>query len=247
MRILGIDTAIPTASVALVEDGELLAEEIHGRAVAGELSLNGQSLGNHAEVVLPLVQALFDKVHITFQQLSGIGVSIGPGSFTGLRIGLATAKGFAYESRLPLAGVSTLEANAARAKFHGNIASMLDARKGEVYFALFRRDEITSLVRLTSDSVMPITSAIDLMRGYSATNSAMLLVGNGAQVHERQLRESLGDSIRIPTGACYTSVASQVALLAEERFAADSVDDAGALIPVYLRLSEAESKRKKLA
>ena len=93
MRILGIDTAIPTASVALIQDGELLAEEIHHGQSSATTAPGLQPIGNHAEVVLPLIESVFEKAQITVQQLSGIAVSIGPGSFTGLRIGLATAKG----------------------------------------------------------------------------------------------------------------------------------------------------------
>src|SRR5688500_8214116 len=92
MRILGIDTAIPTASVALIQDGELLAEEIHTRPAKDKNGSGFQPFGNHAEVVLTLIESLFEKAQITVQRLSGIAVSIGPGSFTGLRIGLATAK-----------------------------------------------------------------------------------------------------------------------------------------------------------
>jgi tRNA threonylcarbamoyladenosine biosynthesis protein TsaB len=244
MRILGIDTAIPTASVALVEDGELVGEEIHSRDSAAAPEVNGRPVGNHAEVVLPLLQALFQKIDVTVQQLSGIGISIGPGSFTGLRIGLATAKGIAYEPRLPLLAVSTLQANAARANFRGNIASILDARKREVYLALFRRAESRTLVRLTPDRVMSLNAAIDLIQQYAAKDSAMLVVANGAEAYENRLRECLGDAIRISCGKCYGSIAAQVALLAEERFAAHCAADAGELIPVYLRFSEAESKIK---
>jgi len=243
MRILGIDTSIPGASVALVEDGKLLAEEIHGEIAAGENPFS-RSL-DHSEIVLPLIRALLDKLDTAFQHLSGIAVSIGPGTFTGLRIGLATAKGMAYESGLPLIGVSTLEANAARVKhFHGVIGSVLDARKGEVYLALFRRDPAETLARLTLDGLTSIRSAIDLVRKYSESESAILLVGNGAKAHEQQLRESLAASAEICSGDAYGSVASQVARLAEKRFVAQSFDDVGALTPVYLRICEAESKRK---
>jgi tRNA threonylcarbamoyladenosine biosynthesis protein TsaB len=245
VRILGIDTSIPGASVALVEDGKLLAEEIHAETTANGDPFRGPRLGNHAETVLPLIQALFDKLHATVQDLSGIAVSIGPGSFTGLRIGLATAKGMAYDSGLPLVGVSTLEANAARVRdFHGVVGSVLDARKGEVYLAVFRRDPPETLARLALDRVTSLRSAIDLVREYSETGSAMLLVGNGVKAYERQLRESLGALAVICSGDAYGSVASQVARLAEQRFAAASFDDVGALTPVYLRASEAESKRK---
>ena len=164
MRILGIDTAIPTASVALIEDGALRAEETQDRAANYARRLSGKAPSNHAEVILPLIALLFEKAGISVSHLSGIAVSIGPGSFTGLRIGLATAKGLAYDSGLSLVGVSTLQANAARVKnFDAMVGAMLDARKGEVYFALFRRRQ-NKLMRLTSDAVMSIHSAVDLLQ-----------------------------------------------------------------------------------
>lgn len=247
MRILGIDTAIPTASVALIQDGELLAEEIHTSPTKRSNSPGFQPLGNHAEVVLPLIEALFEKAQITVQQLSGIAVSIGPGSFTGLRIGLATAKGIAYESGLPLVGISTLHANAARVNhFEGIIASLLDARKSELYLAIFRRDSVTA-TRLTSDSIVSLDSAVELVRKCCVgSNEDLLLVGDGAKAYERRWIDALGTLARTSGGACYPSIASQVAMLASQRFVNSSLDDVGTLTPVYLRLSEAEKQKKNL-
>jgi tRNA threonylcarbamoyladenosine biosynthesis protein TsaB len=245
MRILGIDTAIPTASVALVEDGELRAQVTHTRVTSKEHPDIGS--GNHAEIVLPLIESLFHKAQVTVQQLSGMAVSIGPGSFTGLRIGLATAKGIAYESGLPLVGVSTLHANAARVTdFQGVIASLLDARKSEVYLALFRRDEkVTD--RLTPDSVVALESAIDLVQEYNETsNGDLLLIGDGAKAHQRRWLDRLNSAARIVGDECYPSIAAQVAILGGHRLAAASVDDIGTLTPVYLRRSEAERQRKNL-
>jgi len=248
MRILGIDTAIPTASVALIQDGELLAEEIHTRPAKDKNGSGFQPFGNHAEVVLTLIESLFEKAQITVQRLSGIAVSIGPGSFTGLRIGLATAKGIAYESGVPLVGISTLHANAARVNhFEGIIASLLDARKSELYLALFRRDGGTT-TRLTSDSLLSLDSAVELVRQYCVGSSGeLLLVGDGAKAYEPRWIDALGLSARTSGGACYPSIASQVAMLASQRFVSSSLDDVGTLTPVYLRLPEAENKRKNLA
>lgn len=239
MRILGIDTAIPTASVALVEDGELLVEEIQGGPAS-------PPIGHHAEVILPLIQSLFDKAEITFNDLSAIAVSIGPGSFTGLRIGLATAKGMAYESNLALVGVSTLHAGAARVQnFEGLIGCMLDARKSEVYLALFRRSQ-NNLTRLTPDAAVSLQTAVELVRKHQTTGGRALLIGSGAKAYEREIGESFGPSVRISAGAGYSSMAAQVALLADRRPDAAALDDLGALAPVYLRRSEGESKRNNL-
>ena len=116
MRILGIDTATSIASVALVEDGESIAEELHDRRRGTIEAATVQLGGNHSEFILPSIQLLLDKTHTTLSSVSGIAVTIGPGSFTGLRIGLATVKGLAYEWGIPVVGISTLAAHAARVK-----------------------------------------------------------------------------------------------------------------------------------
>lgn len=242
MRILGIDTAIPRASVAIVEDGRLLSEETQGGAGDRDDPRDG-SLGKHAEVLLPLIQSLLERVRLVLGDLSGLSVSIGPGSFTGLRIGLATAKGIAYESNLPLFGVSTLHANAVRvSNFEGLIGSLIDARKGEVYAALFRCAQ-SDVVRLTPDAALSVRSTIDLIREYQEDGGLAFLVGGGAKSYEQQLCEALGSSVRISSGACYPSVAAQVARLAGARAARGDVEDVGAMAPVYLRVAEAEKQK----
>jgi tRNA threonylcarbamoyladenosine biosynthesis protein TsaB len=244
MTILGIDTAIPAASVALLEDGELIAEEIvsEHRPKATE----GQPVGNHAGIILPLIQTLFDKTNTTIQKLAGIAVSIGPGSFTGLRIGLATAKGIAYESGIPLVGISTLHAHAARVEHSdGLVGAVLDARKGEVYVALFRGQQM-GVTRLTPDALLSVTCAIDLLRDFYRVDRPLLLTGTGAQVYDRQFREVFGASLRICTGGGYPTTASQVARLAKQRLMAGSIDEIDGLAPVYLRISEAEIQRRVL-
>lgn len=245
MRILGIDTAIPTASVALIENDELIAEVIQGER--GSQIGKGATLGNHASIILPLIQSVFDKACLGFQDLSAIALSIGPGSFTGLRIGLATAKGLAYETGLPLLGISTLWATASRVSgFDGVIGALLDARKGEVYVALFRGGA-QELKRLTEDAVLPLQSAIELLKTlHEARDLPLKLIGNGADAYQQELRAALSDSLKISNGAGCASVASRVALLAQPRFASASVADIGTLKPVYLRLSEAQTRREIL-
>jgi len=116
--------------------------------------------------------------------------------------------------------------------FDGMIGVLLDARKGEIYIALFRRSA-AALARLTADSVLPIQSAIKLLQSSRDDRFApLLLIGDGAQSYERQLRAALGHSVAISNGARYTSVAAQVAMLAIPRLAAASGDDIGRLTPV---------------
>jgi tRNA threonylcarbamoyladenosine biosynthesis protein TsaB len=248
MKILGIDTATAVASVALVEDGKLVAEEIQNKS--DELS-DGTGVpprGSHAEIVIPLIQSMLAKTRMGTADLSGLAVSIGPGSFTGLRIGLATAKGIAYECGLPLVGVSTLHANAARVTgFEGIICSLLDARKSEVYFALFR-GEADQIKRITEDAITPISGALEqVMKCEDAVSGSLLFIGDGARVYEKLLTSKFGVSAQISAGNGYSSVAAQVSSLAQRRFHAQMTDDIARLVPVYLRPSEAETKRSEYA
>lgn len=245
MKILGIDTAIPTASVALIEDGTLLAEEAQRAAPDRNSRVAGKPPSNHAEAILPLIESLFEKAGIGVTELSGVAVSIGPGSFTGLRIGLATAKGLAYDSGLPLVGIPTLTANAARVNHDDAlVGSMLDARKSQVYFALFYRTR-KKLERLTPDAVLSVPAVIDLLQKQRAGSGiGLIIVGEGAAVYRPRLVESLGSSAQVNESSCLSSLAAQIGLLANDRLAAAASDDVGTLAPIYLRVPEAEQNKK---
>ena len=240
MRILGIDAATPTASVALVEDEKVLAERIHRQAKISSDQATSQPKGNHAEVILPLIRSLLDGASLSLGELSGIAVTIGPGSFTGLRIALATVKGIAYECGLPVVGVSTLHANAARVADDGWICSLLDARKHEVYAALFHRAG-KALSRVSEDAVMSVGSVGELLSHCGAVKP--FLIGDGAAAYEMQLKDAFAGAMRFSAGDELGSVAAQAALLARPRFLAQAADDVGALAPLYLRPSQAQSKR----
>jgi tRNA threonylcarbamoyladenosine biosynthesis protein TsaB len=129
MRILSIDTATPFASAALVADGRILAECL----------ISGQK--NHSERLLQIVETLFDWTGIARASIDCIAVSIGPGSFTGLRVGISTAQGLAFSLDKPLAGVPTLEVVASQTTGDGLISPMIDARKQQVYASLYRRTD----------------------------------------------------------------------------------------------------------
>lgn len=241
MRVLGIDTASPTASVAIVEDGALVAEEVHDRASDRRGGLSPALKGNHAEIVLPLIQSVLAKSASQLDDLSGIAVSIGPGSFTGLRIGLATVKGLVYGWGLPVVGVSTLLANAARVKkFARLVCAVLDARKREIYAALFQSDG-DRLTRVTEDAIISLQNAIDLIQFHRSKKEAtVVFVGDGVAAYGKILVDALAPHGRVTDGQC--SVAAAVAVLGEEHFRVRAGDDLGALVPVYLRPSEAESR-----
>ena len=242
MRVIGIDTASPTVSVALVENGLLVSERTHPCCEPMDNASTPSSKNNHAETTLPLLESLLSSTGMTLDDISGFALSNGPGSFTGLRIGLSTVKGLAYGSKIPVVGVSTLIAYAARVThYDGLICAVLDARKNEVYAAMFRKSgQVIS--RLTADSVAPIANVIamaqDLRRG-----APCLMVGDHAASDKNFLRDS---GIRLHDATNDLTIAATVARLSEDRFRSNEADDLGTLTPVYIRPFEATFKRPNL-
>jgi tRNA threonylcarbamoyladenosine biosynthesis protein TsaB len=240
VRILGIDTATSIASVALIEDRELISEETHPPK-DGILSVRAGA--NHAETILPLMDAVLARCGWSLEDLSGLAVSIGPGSFTGLRIGLSTVKGLVYSSRLPVVGVSTLLANAMRVcEWEGLICSVLDARKNEVYAALFRRQGPT-LERLTEDVVAPAESIVNMVQ---SLHDPCLFIGEGAEVYRQLLSDRLAFKAHLPGTGNLPSVATAVARASEERLRRNEVDRVDTLMPLYARPSQAEFRSRDL-
>ncbi|MBI2359554.1 MAG: tRNA (adenosine(37)-N6)-threonylcarbamoyltransferase complex dimerization subunit type 1 TsaB [Deltaproteobacteria bacterium] len=191
MRVLGIDTATATASVALVERGGLVGEAVYPNGTEADRGKIRREKPNHAEIVLPLIEQLLHSTGLCLADISALAVSIGPGSFTGLRIGLSTVKGLAYGWAIPVVGVPTLEAVAARAaKWEGLICPILDARKKEVYAALFRRMS-GRLERLAEDVVCTPGQVLERI-GSLDTTSPCLFIGDGTRVYGEQITGVFG-------------------------------------------------------
>ncbi|MGH7830475.1 MAG: tRNA (adenosine(37)-N6)-threonylcarbamoyltransferase complex dimerization subunit type 1 TsaB [Candidatus Binatia bacterium] len=242
MMILGIDTAATMASAALVEEGKLVLEEVQPIAPQCGGRASPSARANHAATLLPLIDRLFHKAGISFEEISALAVSLGPGSFTGLRIGLSTVKGLAYGWNIPVVGVPTLPATAARVtEREGLICPFLDARKGEVYTSLFTRQG-QRLERMTPDLVAPPEKIIERVRALHKGESS-LFIGDGTKIYGDLIRSSLGAEAVLTLGEEYPSTASAVARLGEEKVHRGDVDPLGPLVPFYLRLSEAELKK----
>ena len=242
MTVLGIDTATTTASVALVNEGSLILEETYpSPAQSGKFPLTSNR-ANHAEIVLPLVEGLLKRSGLTLPELSALAVSIGPGSFTGLRIGLSTVKGLAYGWNVPVVGVSTLFAMAARVTdWDGLICPFLDARKKEVYTALLSK-KAEGLERLTEDVVSSPNRIIQHIQSINGQKPC-LFIGDGTRVYGDLIKKGLGDQAILSLGESFTSTAAAVARLGEGRVLKNESDPLGSLAPVYLRPSEAELKK----
>ena len=234
MLVLGIDTATWFACVGLVNDGTVVAEEsVH------------VSTG-HADVLLPLIQQVLTQAGVRLTSVEGIGVSIGPGTFSGLRIGLSTAKGLCYGLGQQLVGVSTLEALAATVSdWEGHICTLLDARRKEVYAAFFLSEPNGQLQRLTQDLVMVPDELLKRHGEYASNGEARpcLFIGDGAEVYRDLIRDTYGHKTQFLPWATHHPSGGTVARLAWQRLRAGDADELQSLVPRYIRVSDAERKR----
>ncbi|MDU4961473.1 MAG: tRNA (adenosine(37)-N6)-threonylcarbamoyltransferase complex dimerization subunit type 1 TsaB [Sporomusaceae bacterium] len=223
MSILALDTSTLVSSVALAQPGQLLAE------------ITLQTKKTHSEHLMPHIADLLVKASQTRADLTAIAVSIGPGSFTGLRIGLATAKALAYALKLPLLGVPTLAALA-----YGcyapqvTLAPMLDAQKGNVYYSLYqwRQDGFSEL------APPAVAAAESLFLQLERLETPVVLLGEAAVMFAGQA--AAYRHLSLPPAHCVISRAGSVAMLGLDRLARGQRDDIEALEPLYIRRSEAE-------
>ena len=224
MRVLGIECSASAASAAVVEDGKLL----------GEFFVNTKQ--THSQTLLPMIEALLGNLGLACRDLDGIAVANGPGSFTGVRIGVACAKGLALPGNTPCRGVSTLEAIAfgGLACKGSLLCAVMDARCGQVYNALFETDGNT-LARLTEDRALSIQALGEECRPYG---DRVLLLGDGAALCHQSFS---GWGARLAPENLRFQRAGSVALLAMGR----AWTDPAGLLPVYLRMPQAERELKR--
>jgi tRNA threonylcarbamoyladenosine biosynthesis protein TsaB len=171
---------------------------------------------------------------VDWHSISGIGVSLGPGSFTGLRIGMATAKGLAAAAGKVLLGVSTLDSLAARIVTSKLICTVLDARKKEVYTAFYRCNEKGQSERVSDMVVMAPE------RLAAAISEPVVMVGDGAKVYAEMFKKSLGENVIFAPAQLHEPAASSLGMLAGELFEAGKHLELAEAVPVYIRSSDAE-------
>ena len=227
MRILAFETSAKAGSVALLEDGRLL----------GEYYLNcGMT---HSRTLLKLAEDLLAACELAPAQLDAVACAAGPGSFTGVRIGVAAAKGFAWGRELPCYGVSTLEAMVyAAAMCDGIYCACMDARREQVYNAVFSVED-GKPARLSDDRAISIEA---LGASLKKLEKPVFLVGDGAQLCYNTLRVSIPSLRLLPEHLCFQRAAG-VALAAQAKIGAGEPGSGLELVPNYLRLSQAERAR----
>jgi tRNA threonylcarbamoyladenosine biosynthesis protein TsaB len=223
MYILGMETSTKTGSVAVVSE----------RGVVAQYSLNIEV--THSERLLSTVDRVLSDTGLGMDDLSGLAVAIGPGSFTGLRIGVATVKGLAFAANKPIAAVPTLQAlawNLPHAAYP--VCPLLDARKNEVYAALYQYGDRGDLVQLMPEAVIPVSDLPAKITGKT------LFTGEAAHLYRGEIARLFGDrAVFAPLAAILPSAAA-VAEIGLELIRGGVQADPDSLKPVYIRRPEAE-------
>lgn len=227
MRILAFETSAKAASVAIAEDGRLLGEYYQN---------SGQT---HSRTLMKMAQNLLHNCDLTVQDIDAAACAAGPGSFTGVRIGVAAAKGFAWGREIPCYGVSTLEAMARNAAMaDGVYCAAMDARRNQVYTAVFQLEQ-GQFRRLEDDMAISVE---ELGERLKKTEKNKFLVGDGALLCYNSLWMKIDNLILLPEHLQMQRAAG-VALLAWEQVQAGLRPSGRELEPNYLRLSQAERER----
>ena len=222
--MLGLDSATRRAAVGAIDGNRVLAEE----AVFAQSS--------HAASLPPLIEATLARASWTMRDLDIIAVSIGPGSFSGLRVGLSLAKGMAYALGIPLVPVPTLEALARSIDdASGVICPVLDARKGELYAAAFTASA-TRWQRLLDDTLLTPDALLQVLP------TPCTVIGDAVPVYGELLTARLGGAVRLLPFETFAPRGATVARLGMERLRAGNFPALDALEPFYIRPSDAEKK-----
>ena len=227
MLILAFETSAKAGSVALLQDGRLLGESYQNTGLT------------HSQTLLSMAEDMLKSCGFAPCQVQAVAVAAGPGSFTGVRIGVAAAKGFAWGLEIPCCGVSTLEAMAENlGAYDGYVLPVMDARRAQVYCALFSAKKGV-LSRVGEDCAISLEKLAADIQGL---DQPIYLVGDGSGLTYQTLKEQIPQLVMPPEHRMHQRAAG-VAIAAEKMLARGESCDAATLQPNYLRLSQAERER----
>jgi tRNA threonylcarbamoyladenosine biosynthesis protein TsaB len=228
MKVLAVDTSTQAGSVAVLEDDTLLAEV----AVT--------SSQTHAKRLMPGIDACLEMAGLGVADCDAFAVTTGPGSFTGLRIGISTVKGLGFATKKPVAGVSTLDALAYQfPSFPHLVCPMLDARKGQIYTGLYESMDHMSWKRVIEDCV------VEPKEWLKQIQRMCLFVGDGTHAYGEIIRQTLGIVAQFAPPYLNRVRASVVAYIGMKQILDGEAADVSTLVPYYIRASDAEIKLKK--
>ena len=225
--ILTIATATPTGSLALTRGEELLAE----------LLLTPS--GSHSDFLLPVIDELLNRTGVAVEEIDAFAAVVGPGAFTGLRVGVSTAKGLAQATGKPTIAISSLQTLAMQAPDAGRpVCTMLDARKGEVYSGMYQwRNGFPE--PMSNELVAPPEVILNAISGNT------VFIGDGCRVYRTLIVRHCADRAQFVPWAINPLRASAAAMLAHDHFVNGEVVSPLELAPKYIRLSEAELNQQK--
>lgn len=220
MKLLAVDTSSPAATAAVIGENHILA------------SYTVQNGNTHSRYIMPMIADMLEKCGETVGSMDAFAVALGPGSFTGLRIGIATVKGFALAANKPVVGLSSLECAANNLFLAENVlvCPIFDARHGNVYNALFENG-----ARRCDDRLIAMDTLLAELAGQRT-----VFVGDGVPVYAAQITAAMGGNAILAPQYRRNQCADALAQLAYQRAAAGEFTDISALSAIYLRPSQAE-------
>lgn len=230
MKILAVDTSAAVAGVAVMSDGVLL----------GEYFLNHKK--THSVKLMPMVEMLMRDLEIKPADIDVYAASIGPGSFTGLRIGVTAVKAMAYAAGKPVAGVPSLDALAFNITADGAlICPIMDARNNQVYTALYVKEK-DALTNISGYMGVPVSELAGIIK---SKNSKAVFVGDAAGIHRDFLMSELGERCEFAPSNLLLQRASSVAQLAHIKAVNGELQSCFEMVPFYLRKSQAEREYER--
>lgn len=229
MKVLGLDTSTLMTTCGVIDGDKLV----------GEYSLSQDM--SHSEKLVPMIKQVLDSLNLTVADIDLFAAAVGPGSFTGLRIGLATVKAFAHVTNKPIIGVSTLEALAYNLPFNDIVVPMLDARRNRVYTAIYKwkGNELEAIMKPCILEVAELLNILD------RDHNNIVVNGDGSLVYKDMIIEKLKDKVRFSTIGQNMCKASSICELALLRYKKNEVDDFYTLAPDYLLETQAQREYRE--
>jgi tRNA threonylcarbamoyladenosine biosynthesis protein TsaB len=242
MKILAIEASAVAGSVAYIKDYELVGEYY----ICHKLT--------HSQTIMPMLEHLKELIEIPLEELDAIAVTSGPGSFTGLRIGVATAKAMAMALGIPIVGIPTLDVIAAGVPFTPHfVCPIMDARRDQVYTSLYKWEQ-EELSRKEDYEALEIGALLEKIKAQlepkdsveeMTSTQKVIFLGDGVKVFKNRIKEELGEKALFAPSHCKLQRASVLAHLACTCFEKGETVDADLFLPFYLRKSQAEREKEE--
>ncbi len=229
MKILALDTSTMLATCAVLDENRVL----------GEYSLNQEE--THSEKLVPMVKEVLDSLGLKVSDIDLYGVATGPGSFTGLRIGVATIKAFAHLFDKPVVGISTLEALAFNFPYNEVVVPMIDARRDRVYTGIYTWED-GKIKTIMEPDVLDI---YDLLEKLDESYEKVLVNGDGSLLHREKIKERLKEKVNLSTIGQNFCRATSIGELALINYNEGQINDYYTLVPEYLRESQAQRELRE--